>query len=159
MVMNWSIRSAAKRLTYSLLVASAVGGCAVYEPYNPNGGTFADAYPYYPYAQPVYQSAPYYAPYYVTPPASIHFGYESDRHRGSRGDRGDRPGFRRDGVRGERDGSQAGEPRRHQDDRAGDGGRRGNRPEAAAPRQPSDQRSDSVWQELRERRSAEGGGR
>lgn len=151
-VMNWSIRSAVKRLTYSLLVASAVGGCAVYEPYNPNGGTFADAYPYYPYPQPVYSGAPYYAPYYVTPPASIHFGYESDRHRGSRGER---PGFRRDGVRGERDRSQAEEPRRHQDGRAGDGGRRGNRPEAAPP----ERRSGSIWQELRERRSAEGGGR
>lgn len=141
------MKGTAKRLTISLLVAFALGGCAVYEPYNPEGGTFAGDV--YPYGQPVYYSS---APYYVAPPASYRF--ESDRHydaRGSRGFRGDRHGLR-DG----RDRLQDGERRRHQDGKIGDGGSGGHRLEAT-PQQSSDFSSSTILRSLN--RGNDGGGR
>jgi hypothetical protein len=73
----------AKCLTFSLVVAAALGGCAVYEPAYPAGY----AYDTYPYGGPVY-SSPYYvgpaysSPYYVGPPVTLDlwFGSHSGGH-------------------------------------------------------------------------------
>lgn len=95
------MKGVAKRLTFSLLVVSALGGCAVYGLANPgpyaygtdaNGQTvyvappvYAD--PYYPY---------YYDPLYLGPPVFFNFGFHSSGgHRfHDRGFRGGRGGFR-----------------------------------------------------------------
>jgi hypothetical protein len=154
MVMNWHMNSAAKRLTFSLLAASALGGCAVYEPYNPDGATYAgDAYPY---GQSIYSSTPYYyAPYYVAPSTSFGFRFESDRRR-HHGILGDRPGFRRDGLRGGRDGLPAGERRHHPEGRVGDGGRVWNRVQATPP-PPLVRPGNNTVNTIRERRARDGG--
>lgn len=100
--MNLSTQSVAKRLTFSLVVASALGGCAVYAP--PNGGGYA--YGTDVNGQPVYArfpayAAPYYPgyqdPLYVGPPLFFNFGIRSGG-----GYRQPHPGFRggRDGFRG-----------------------------------------------------------
>lgn len=60
------MKGAAKRLTLSLIVVSALGGCAVYAP--PYG--YYDNGPYY-YGQPVYA-----APAYVGPPVFLNFGLQ-----------------------------------------------------------------------------------
>ena len=88
---------AAKRLTFSLLAASALAGCAVYEPYNPNGGTFA-SYGAEPYGQPVDSSPPAYsAPINVKPPLFFNFGFESGGAHRDEGFRGGERHGRRDG--------------------------------------------------------------
>ena len=121
--MNQSIKGVAKRLTFSLVVgltilvvASALGGCAVYgPPPNPGPyvvGTDANGQPVYA-APPVYAAAPvyaapyypnpyyanpyYYDPLFVGPPVFFNFGYRSFN-----GGRGYGPGFRggRGGFRG-----------------------------------------------------------
>ena len=104
--MKQSIKGAAKRLTFSLFVVSALGGCAVYGP--PGSGPYGYAvdasgqpvtvappvnaapypyYSYYPY---------YYDPFYVGSPLFFNFSLRSfgghPRHRGFRGGHG---GFRR----------------------------------------------------------------
>ncbi|TAM48624.1 MAG: hypothetical protein EPN61_03330 [Burkholderiaceae bacterium] len=70
-------KGAAKRLTFSLVLLSVLGGCAVY---GPAPGPYAygtDAYgqpiysaPYYPYYNPYY-----YDPLYLGPPLFFGFGY------------------------------------------------------------------------------------
>jgi hypothetical protein len=79
--MNTHVKGAAKRLTFSLVVASALGGCAVYEPGYP--GYAVDPYAY---GAPVYSGAPY----YVGPPVSLNLWYGSygGGYRGYRGYRG-----------------------------------------------------------------------
>ncbi|NMM87713.1 hypothetical protein B2J88_25710 [Rhodococcus sp. SRB_17] len=84
--MTHFLKGTAKRLTFSLLALSALGGCAVY-------GTAPGPYTYYgtdangqaiyaaPYATAPVYTAPYYtAPYYygpayVGPPLSLNFGF------------------------------------------------------------------------------------
>jgi hypothetical protein len=86
--MKMQIKGAAKPLLFSLLMATALGGCAVYPPY----GYGYDAYPYgygydgYPYG---YGYAPYpygygygYAPAYFGPPVSFDFGFGFYDHGG-----------------------------------------------------------------------------
>lgn len=95
--MNKSIKGAAKRLTFSLIAASALltlGGCAVY---GPATATYTDAdgkvvtttvqtvrptvatTPYvYPYSYPYY---PYYDPWFVGPPP-LYFNFGIRSHGG-----------------------------------------------------------------------------
>lgn len=87
--MRQQSKIAAKRLALSLLAATALGGCAVYEP----------GYPGYGY-DPYYYGAPAYSgtPYYVGPPVSLGLWFESRSggghgghhggHRGGWGGRG-----------------------------------------------------------------------
>ena len=82
--MNPHLKSAAKRLTLSLLAAATLGGCAVYEPGYPTGY----AYDPYPYGPPAYSGAPY----YVGPPVSLGLWFESRRGGGHRGHYGGRHG-------------------------------------------------------------------
>lgn len=96
------MKGVAKRLTFSLLVVSALSGCAVYGPAYPGPyayGTDANGQPVY-VAPPVY-AAPYpypyyYDPLYIGPPVSFNFGFHSFRgHRHhDRGFRGGHGGFR-----------------------------------------------------------------
>ncbi|GGE86683.1 hypothetical protein [Massilia psychrophila] len=74
--MNTHSKGAAKRLIFSLVVASALGGCAVYNPGYPG---YADPYPY---GTPFYSGVPY----YVGPPVSLGLWYRS--HGGYRGHHG-----------------------------------------------------------------------
>ena len=89
--MDTNSQRMAKRLTFSLLIFCALGGCAVY-PARPYPASYAGpdlsgqpvytvppvyAAPYYPryyspYSSPYY--APYYNPLYFGPPASFNFG-------------------------------------------------------------------------------------
>ena len=90
------MKGAAKRLTFSLIVVSTLGGCAVYGPAYPPYAYDAD-----PYGQPVYSAPPAYAaPVYVGPPLFLNFGfqYRSGGGRFHGGDRGFR-GFRGGGHR------------------------------------------------------------
>ena len=66
--MNTHMKGGAKRLVYSLVVASALGGCAVYEPGYP--GYANDSYAY---GAPVVSGVPY----YVGPPVSLGLWYGS----------------------------------------------------------------------------------
>jgi len=81
MLMKQSIKGAAKRLTFSLLVVSALGGCAVYGPAAPGPYTYAtDAYGQPVYVEPPVNAYPYYYPYYydpvyIGPPVSFSFGF------------------------------------------------------------------------------------
>ena len=85
------MRGAAKRLTFSLILASTLGGCAVYGPPYPPYGYDAD-----PYGQPGYYSAPAYAaPVYVGPPLFLNFGLQYRSGGGRGGDRGFRGGHHR----------------------------------------------------------------
>lgn len=82
MDMDKYMKGAAKRLTFSLIVASTLGGCAVYAP--PYG--YYDNDPYY--GQPVYS-----APVYIGPPVFLNFGFQYRSgggrfHGGGRGFRG-----------------------------------------------------------------------
>jgi hypothetical protein len=61
-------KGVAKRLIFSLVAASALTGCAVYEPGYP--GYAADPYAY---GAPVYSGVPY----YVGPPVSLDLWYGS----------------------------------------------------------------------------------
>ena len=63
--MNVILKGAAKRLTFSLLVATTLGGCAVYDPGYYAGYPAYD--PYYAYGAPAYSGAPY----YVGPPIAL----------------------------------------------------------------------------------------
>lgn len=58
------LKGAAKRLTFSLIIATSLGGCAVYEPGYPGYSSYD---PYYGYGAPVYSGVPY----YVGPPISL----------------------------------------------------------------------------------------
>ncbi|ABD68056.1 conserved hypothetical protein [Rhodoferax ferrireducens T118] len=79
--MKPSIKGAAKRLTFSLFVVSALGGCAVYGPVAPGPYTYTtDAYGQPVYATPPVSAYPYYSPYYydpvyIAPPVSLNFGF------------------------------------------------------------------------------------
>ncbi len=90
--MDAILKGAAKRLTFSLIIATSLGGCAVYDPGYPGYSTYD---PYYGYGAPAY----YGAPYYVGPPISLdlwwfdggggyrdgHHGFRGGHHGGSRG--------------------------------------------------------------------------
>lgn len=83
-------KGAAKRLTLSLALLSALGGCAVYGPPSPVPygyyGMAANGQPLYA-APPVY-GGPYYAPAYIGPPISLNLGlgfWSGDGWRGGRG--------------------------------------------------------------------------
>ncbi len=89
--MNTHLKGGAKRLVYSLLVASALGGCAVVEPGYP--GYANDPYAY---GAPVVSGVPY----YVGPPVSLNLWYGSRRgYRGHHGHYGQH-GFRGHGGHG-----------------------------------------------------------
>ena len=106
--MKQSMKGAAKRLTFSLVVVSALGGCAVYGPADPGPyayGTYATGQPVYvappvyanPYPYPYLYPYPYYYdPLYIGPAVSFNFGFSSwSGHRGhDRGFRGGHGGFR-----------------------------------------------------------------
>jgi hypothetical protein len=81
--MKQHLKGGAKRLIFSLVAASALAGCAVYEPGYP--GYAADPYVY---GAPVYSGVPY----YVGPPVSLDLWYGSygGGYRGYRGYRGHR---------------------------------------------------------------------
>jgi hypothetical protein len=66
-IMKQHLKGVAKCLTVSL-VAAALTGCAIYEPYP---GTYG-GYDPYPYGQPVYSGVPY----YVGPPISLGLWFE-----------------------------------------------------------------------------------
>ena len=88
------LKGVAKRLTFSLVLLSALGGCAVYGP--PPGpyayGTDANGQPIY--TSPYYPSYNpyYYDPLYLGPPLFFGFGYNywggRSGFRGGRGGRG-----------------------------------------------------------------------
>ena len=87
--MNAILKGAAKRLTFSLVIATSLGGCAVYDPgyysgydtYNPN----------YAYGAPAYSGAPY----YVGPPISLDLWWVGGGgHRHGHGHHGFRGGHR-----------------------------------------------------------------
>ena len=104
--MTQTMKGAAKRLTFSLLALSALGGCAVYGPANPGPyvyGTDASGQAVYAappgYAAPPVYAAPYYYPQYydpvyVGPPVFFNFGFSSwgGHHGGGRGFGGGRGG-------------------------------------------------------------------
>ena len=81
--MNMHVRGAAKRLIFSLIVASTLAGCAVYQLGYP--GYAVDPYPY---GTPFYSGVPY----YVGPPVSLGlwYGARGGGHRGHRGHHGHR---------------------------------------------------------------------
>jgi hypothetical protein len=89
MNMNKYMKGAAKRLTFSLIIVSTLGGCAVYGPGYPPYASY-DANPYY--AQPAYS-----APAYIGPPVFLNFGFQHRSGGGGfhSGDRGFRGGGRR----------------------------------------------------------------
>lgn len=132
--MNWRINNAGKRLTFSLLAALTLGGCAVYEP---GYSSAYSSYGAYSYGQPVYSNAPYYAT--VPVPLGVRFDsnrfdsnrYDHDRFRGDRHEfQGNRDGVRRHGVQDNREGIQRNrvqeeERRPRQDRRVRDDGERG----------------------------------
>lgn len=80
--MNQYLLGAAKRLTFSLLLASTLGGCAVYD----TGYAGGYGYDGYPYAAPAYSGMPY----YVGPPVSLGLWFDgrSGGHGGYHGHRG-----------------------------------------------------------------------
>jgi hypothetical protein len=105
-VMNVLTKGAAKRLILSLLLATGLGGCAVYEPYGyapyPYGYDYGYAAPAYGYAAPAYgYAAPAYGyapPVYVGPPISLDLGFGlyhhgGGGHHGFRGHHGGHGGF------------------------------------------------------------------
>lgn len=80
--MNISMKGVAKRLIFSLLVASALGGCAVYEPASSVPYTYANGRPVtvvpHVVTEPYYPYSPYYYdPLYVGPPVYFNFGIRS----------------------------------------------------------------------------------
>jgi hypothetical protein len=99
--MNTHVKGVAKRLIFSLVVASALGGCAVYQPAYP--GYAGDPYAY---GAPAYSGVPY----YVGPPVTLGLSYWSygggyrgyhgyHGHRGYGGHRGYHGGGRGGGHR------------------------------------------------------------
>ena len=80
--MKQHLKGAAKRLTFSLLVATTLGGCAIYEPGYPGYSSY-DPYGY-GYGSPAYSGVPY----YVGPPVSLDFWFESRHGGGHRGHHG-----------------------------------------------------------------------
>jgi hypothetical protein len=108
--MNVLTKGAAKRLILSLLLATGLGGCAVYDPYAyspyPYGYDYGYAPPAYGYAAPAYGYAP---PAYVAPPVSLDLGFGFYSFRGGHhhgGHWGRHGGFRggHGGFRGGRGG-------------------------------------------------------
>ena len=85
--MDKYMKGAAKRLTFSLIITSTLGGCAVYGPAYPPYG-YNDSDPYY--AQPAYA-----APVYIGPPLFLNFGLQYRSGGGGHGGRGFRGGGRR----------------------------------------------------------------
>ena len=89
MTMERYFKGAAKCLTFSLMLAALLGGCAVYEPaYGPYGPAPYGPYGPAPYGPPVYSNAPY----FVEPPVSLNFGFgfESPSRRRGHGFHGGR---------------------------------------------------------------------
>ena len=84
--MENSVRGAAKRLLFSLLVAASLGGCAVYDagygyPYYSDPVYYPAAPAYYGYgAAPLYTAPPVYVP-----PPVLQFNYRSGGWRGGHG--------------------------------------------------------------------------
>ncbi len=84
------LKDMAKRLAFSLLALSALGGCAVY---GPAPGPYAyygtDAGGQAVYAAPPVYASPYspyyYGPAYIGPPLALNFGFGYWRGGGSRG--------------------------------------------------------------------------
>lgn len=75
--MTTTLKSTAQRLTFSLLLLSTLGGCAVY---GPAAGPYAyygtDANGQAVYAAPPVATFPYYyGPAYVGPPMFLNFGF------------------------------------------------------------------------------------
>jgi|LNAP01.1.fsa_nt_gb hypothetical protein len=96
--MTKSLKGGAKRLAFSLLALSALGGCAVYGPApGPYGYYGADPYGQAVYAAPPVYATPYYGPAYIGPPVSLNFGFG---YWGGGGRSGGRGGFRGGGGRG-----------------------------------------------------------
>lgn len=107
--MKPQLKGAAKRLALSLLAATALGGCAVYDPaYSGYPGYTYDPY-YYPYGAPAYGGVPYYA----GPPVSLGLWFESRSggHRGHHGGHGWHGGHGEHGGHGGRGGGWAGRGR------------------------------------------------
>ncbi|WP_306397534.1 hypothetical protein [Telluria beijingensis] len=99
--MNLQMMGAAKRLIFSLLLASGIGGCAVYgPPYAIHDAGYAPAYGYSTYstypADSYYGGYPYTGPAYAYPPLSLGLGF-SYYDRGPRHDRGHGWGHRHRG--------------------------------------------------------------
>ena len=115
-----TLTGAAKRLTFSLLLAALLGGCAVYEP---------AAYDPYSHGPAAYSGTPYSygpaafprTPYYVEPPVLLNFGFgfeSSGRHHRDHGWRGEH------GRRGEHGAGRGGEHGRRGEPGAGRGTQR-----------------------------------
>jgi len=89
-------KGAAKRLIFSLVALSAVGGCAVYAPPGAYAyGTDVNGQPVYApapvNAAPTYYYPYYYDPVYLGPPLFFNFGFHSrggGSHGGGRGFQG-----------------------------------------------------------------------
>jgi hypothetical protein len=83
--MNLQIKGAAKRLTFSLVLAAGLGGCVAYgPPYATYDGAYVPAYGYSSYsAYPYYGAYPYASPAYAYPPVTLGLGF-SYYDRGSR---------------------------------------------------------------------------
>lgn len=95
MTMNSTLKGVAKRLTFSLILLSALGGCAVYGP--PSAVAYGtDAYGQPIYATPYYYPYDpyYYDPFYIGGPVFFDFGFRGhhDHDRDFRGGHGG--GFR-----------------------------------------------------------------
>ena len=102
--MKQILKGVAKRLTFSLVALSALGGCAVYGPPGPYAyGTDANGQPVYAAASPYYYPAYpyYYDPLYLGVPLYFGFGYNYWGGRGGfRGGRGGGHGGGRGGGHG-----------------------------------------------------------
>ncbi|MGF6274895.1 hypothetical protein ABIB38_003287 [Massilia sp. UYP11] len=88
--MNLQIKGAAKRLTFSLLLACGLGGCVYAPPYAGYDTAYAPAagyssYPAYP-SSSYYGAYPYGRPAYVYPPVTLGLGFSyydrGPRHHG-----------------------------------------------------------------------------
>ena len=75
--MNLQIKGAAKRLTFSLLLACGLGGCVAYgPPYATYDGAYVPAYGYSSYSSyPYYGAYPYSSPAYAYPPVTLGLGF------------------------------------------------------------------------------------
>ena len=86
---QYLFKGAAKRLTLSLVLLSALGGCAVYGPPPPGPYSYygTDAYGQPVYTAPPVYGVPYYAPAYIGPPISLNLGLGFWSGGGGRGSR------------------------------------------------------------------------
>lgn len=74
--MNLQIKGAAKRLTFSLLLASSLAGCVAYAPpYAAYDTTYAPAYGYSAYPAYSYGGYSHGYPAYVYPPVTLGLGF------------------------------------------------------------------------------------